>query len=78
MKAKCSVTFEFEMRAPQTWTGELEATTAGPILNRAVRAAMRELRPRNWSSLVAVITERSGVVKERPDDGQTDAVETDA
>lgn len=60
MIAKCAVTFEFEMRAPLTWRGEVEATNVWTIVGRATRLAVKELRPRSWSSVVCVILERAG------------------
>ncbi len=71
MKAKCSVTFEFDVRSPETWRGEVEGTAASTICRRAVERANEELKPRNWSSMVCVILEREGVKQEEED--QTDA-----
>lgn len=64
MKAQVSVTFEFETRAPQTWEGNITATAAPTIVARGIRKAMKVMKPRNWSSMVAVIKERSGVIAE--------------
>jgi hypothetical protein len=63
MKAKLSVTIEFPMKHPITWTGEQEASNIGVILNRGVKAAMKanKGKTRGWSSLVAVILERDDV-----------------
>lgn len=64
MKAKCIVTFEYEIRPPDTWRGTVEGTSPSTIMNRAVRTATNKLRPRNWTSSVAVILERTGTVHE--------------
>jgi hypothetical protein len=56
-----SVTFEFPERAPVTHRGVIEATTAAAASARAIRAAQKILKPKNWSSLVFVILERSSV-----------------
>lgn len=67
MKAKCSVTFEYEVRHPETWKGTVKATAPNTVVSRAVRMAMRKLHPRNWSSLVVVILERDDVTSEDPE-----------
>lgn len=64
MKAKCAVSFEYQMRAPETWEGEVEGFTAPPIVRRATEAAIKAIKPRNWSSMVIVIKERTGVENE--------------
>lgn len=68
MIAKCSVTFEFTMRAPVTWRGDAEGTDPSTVVRRAVKEAQRQLQPRNWSSLVCVILERDDM----KDDGESD------
>ena len=57
MKAKVSVTIEFPVKAPITWTGIESATGVGTIINRSVKKAFKENKgkTRGWSSLVAVI-----------------------
>ena len=58
MKAKCAVTFEFAGRAAMTWRGEVEGSALPTVVRRAADKANKNLRPRNWSSLVVVILER--------------------
>jgi hypothetical protein len=69
MKCKMSVTFEFPTRAPLTWRGEVEATSANTIASRAVRAAQRELKPRQYSSWVCVMLERLDAAPEGDEEG---------
>ncbi len=64
MKMKCAVTFEFPLRQPLTWRGEIEGNQPETVVRRAVAQARTELSPRNWSSLVCVILEREGVESE--------------
>ena len=61
MKARCKVTFEFELRPPETWEGQIEGGVASTIFSRAVRAAQDALLPRLWTSVVAVIVSRDQV-----------------
>lgn len=72
MKARCSVTFEFDKRPPLTWRGETAAGSAHTLVAKAVKAAKRELRPINWQSLVAVVLERLDEGEET-DHGEADA-----
>lgn len=67
MKAKCSVTFEFPTRPGLTWKGEMIGTTPAAVVRRATEQASKELKPRNWSSLVCVILERDDVEPEEQD-----------
>ena len=72
MRAKCSVTFEFDVRAPVTWKGEMEGEAAHTVGLRAIREAQKVLQPRNWSSMVFVILERDNVEKEIVDEEDVD------
>lgn len=58
MKAKVSVSFEFPVRPPVTWTGEVEAKHPSTIVRRAVEEAQQALAPRFWTSLVVLVSER--------------------
>lgn len=64
MTARCKVTFEYEVRPPDTWEGKVVATSPTTIVSRAVKKAQEKLKPRNWQSLVVVILERTGTVSE--------------
>ena len=56
MKCSASVTFEYPLRAPETWTGDgLEGQSPAPIARRALATAKKSLRPRGWTSLVVVL-----------------------
>lgn len=61
MKAKVSVTIEFPVKSPITWTGVESATGVGTIINRSVKKAFKENKgkTRGWSSLVAVILDNA-------------------
>lgn len=58
MTVSYAVTFEFDMRAPVTHRGTVEASGVGTCMARATKAAQRALRPVNWSSVNCVLLER--------------------
>jgi hypothetical protein len=58
MKCHYSVSFEFEIRPPSTFTGVVEGFTAGTCARRAVEEAQKVLKPINWTSLVCVLLDR--------------------
>lgn len=58
MKIRYSVTWEYETRAPETMTGEVEAVTVSTAARRALEAARKEAKPIGWSSVVCLL-ERS-------------------
>jgi hypothetical protein len=59
-----AVTFEFEVRAPVTWRGEVEAATLGKALGVAMRQARGVLRPVGWRSFVCVcLSQRPGAAR---------------
>lgn len=76
MIAKCKVTFEYEVRPPDTWSGKISATGPHTIVGRATKKAATEIKPRNWTSMVVVITERSGNVSESTEADSTAAPES--
>ncbi len=59
MTCKVAVTFEYPVRAPETWRGEITAISPAKVVWRAVHAAKLALKPNQWSSLVVVILERA-------------------
>jgi hypothetical protein len=53
---KASVTFEYEMRQPDTAVIErIEAVNPNTIASRAIREARKRTKPKNWTSLVVVL-----------------------
>lgn len=58
MRAKYSVTFEFDSQPPKTHRGIVSAGQASTCMSRAVRQAQAALKPKNWASMVCVILER--------------------
>ena len=58
MKTNCAVSFEFTTRPPLTWRGQIEGFAPHTIMHRAVNTAMKDLQPRSWSSVSAVILDR--------------------
>ena len=64
MKAQCAVTFEFSVREPQTWKGEVIGSSAATVCRRAIDKASKELKPRNWASMNCVILDRDDVKAE--------------
>jgi hypothetical protein len=64
MKVKCRVTFEFDIRQPRTWNGEVEGSSTSTLARRAVDAAYKEMRPRNWISFTLVVLERFGEIED--------------
>lgn len=71
MRVSYSVTFEFDLRAPLTHRGVVEAGSPHVCMGKATKAAWRALRPRGWSSVVCVLLERL-------DQGGKDEEEEDA
>jgi hypothetical protein len=53
-----AVTFEFDTRPPLTHRGTIAASSEATCFARAVREARRVVRPREWSSVSAVLLER--------------------
>jgi hypothetical protein len=58
MTVRYAVTFEFDTRAPLTHRGTVAASGPATCFARAVREAQKVLRPREWSSVSAVLLER--------------------
>lgn len=56
-KADFSVTFEFETRQPETLRGVVEGASASSLTAKAVRAAYRAIKPRNYTSVVALVAD---------------------
>ncbi len=69
MTATVTVTFEFELRSPQTWSGKVEAYSVETLARRGVDRAYKQLRPRAWMSVICVISERSDFKSEVIIDG---------
>lgn len=55
MKVEFAVTFEFEMRPPETIRGVIEASNPATVASRAIRLARRTIHPRKWTSVVCVL-----------------------
>ncbi len=63
MRAKVTVTFEYEFRQPDTRHFAVEAASAATAISRAVRLAQKEIKPRMWTSVVAVLEKRDPVIR---------------
>lgn len=61
MLIRYAVTFEFETRPPVTHKGTVEASQVHACAAKAIRQAQQALRLRQWSSLVFVAWDQSGL-----------------
>jgi hypothetical protein len=61
-----SVSFEYLERPPDTHRGYVKATSASVGTRRAVLAAEKIIKPRNWTSCVVCLLERAPVATSEP------------
>lgn len=59
MTCNYSVTFEYELRPPQTHRGTVSGGKTWTLVQRATKEAQKALKPVGWSSCLCVLLDRA-------------------